>query len=59
MDYHFRGIRGFEYFEAKRNALKQEIESLSNAELQSRDDSLKIILTAKHTIKPIEFAEPV
>lgn len=59
MDYLFTGTRGFEYFETKRNVLKQEIESLSNDELQSSDESLKIILIAKHTIKPIEFAAPV
>jgi hypothetical protein len=46
---------GYEYFQEKNRVLKEEIDELSDCELQSNDDSLKIILKAKHTIQPIAF----
>jgi len=58
MEYLFRSKDGFQYFEEKAKALKEEIDTLSKTELESSNDSLKIILKAKHTIRLIEFAEP-
>jgi hypothetical protein len=58
MEYLFRSKQGFQFFEEKKNEIKEEIDTLSKAELDSSDDSLKIILKAKHTLKLIEFAAP-
>lgn len=55
MKYLFRSIDGYQYFSKKGRLLSEEISSLSNAELQSSDESLKIILKAQNTVKLIEF----
>ena len=55
MDYLFRYIREYDYFNVIRDRLRTEIGSLSEEELQSSDESLKIIFAAKYTIPPIEF----
>lgn len=54
-DHLFRNIDGFQYFVKKGQLLEEEISSLSADELQSSDESLKIILKAKNTIPLIEF----
>jgi hypothetical protein len=56
--YLFRRIQSYYFFEEKRKALREEIDSLSKNELESSDDSLKIILKAKHTINLVNFADP-
>lgn len=58
MKYLFRSKDGFQFFREKRAAITEEIDTLSKVELESSDDSLKIILKAKHTLASIEFAEP-
>lgn len=58
MNYLFRSKDGFQYFEEKRAAITEEINTLSKTELESSNDSLKIILRAKHTLRLIEFVEP-
>lgn len=58
MDYLFRGKRGFQFFEEKIKTVKDEIDTLSKTELDSSNDSLKIIVKGKYFLKLIEFAEP-
>ena len=57
MSYLFRGIEGFRYFSRKKERLKEEIGFLTNSELASSDESLKIILKAQNTIEPITFQQ--
>jgi hypothetical protein len=57
MNYLFSSKDGFQFFNEKKDALTEEIDTLSRTELESSDDSLKIIINAKHTIRMIEFAE--
>jgi hypothetical protein len=57
MDYLFSSKDGFQFFNERKDALTEEIDTLSKTELESSDDSLRIILKAKHTIRIIEFAE--
>lgn len=58
MNYLFHSKDGFQFFEEKRAAITEEIDTLSKTELESSNDSLKIMLKAKHTLRLIEFAEP-
>jgi len=55
MDYRFRRVDGFQYFARKTRLLKEEISTLSKDELQSSDESLRIILKAENTIPLIKF----
>lgn len=55
MNYLFSRVDGFQYFAKKTQLLKEEISTLSKDELQSSDESLKIILKAENTIPLINF----
>lgn len=58
MKYLFRSKDGYQFFKGKKERITTEIDTLSKTELDSSNDSLKIILKAKHTLRLIEFAEP-
>jgi hypothetical protein len=58
MEYLFRSKDGYQFFKEKKEGITAEIDTLSKTELDSSNDSLKIILKAKHTLRLIEFAEP-
>jgi hypothetical protein len=58
MEYLFRSRDGYQFFKEKKEGITAEIDTLSKIELNSSNDSLKIILKAKHTLRLIEFAEP-
>jgi len=58
MNYLYSSKNGFQFFDEKKAAITEEIDTLSKSELESSNDSLKIMLNAKHTLRPIEFAEP-
>jgi hypothetical protein len=51
----FGQVNEYEYFQRRKKSLEKEIDSLTNSELESSDDSLKIILKAKHSIRQVEF----
>lgn len=53
----FGGMTSFDFFEKKKSTLKEEIGALSDSELQSSDDSLKIILKAKYNVQPIQLGK--
>jgi hypothetical protein len=55
LDYLFRRLDGFQYFAEKDKLLKEEISKLSDIELQSSDESLKIILKAQNNVQLILF----
>jgi len=55
MNHLFARKEAYNYFRNKESELKKEINSLTKTELENSDDSLKLILLAKHTIKPIEL----
>jgi hypothetical protein len=58
MEYLFGSKDGYQFFKEKKEGITAEIDTLSKTELDSNNDSLKIILKAKHTLRLIEFAEP-
>jgi hypothetical protein len=58
MEYLFRTRDGYQFFKEKKEGITAEIDTLSKIELDSSDDSLKIILKAKHVLRLIEFVEP-
>jgi hypothetical protein len=58
MEYLFRSKDWYQFFKEKKEGITAEIDTLSKTELDSNNDSLKIILKAKHTLRLIEFAEP-
>lgn len=58
MHYLFRSKNGHQFFKEKKDEITAEIDTFSKTELDSSNDSLKIILKAKHILRPIEFAEP-
>lgn len=57
MIYLFRNRDGYQFFKKKKDEITEEIDTLSKTELESSNDSLKIILKAKHTLKLIAFAD--
>jgi hypothetical protein len=58
MEYLFRGKDGYQFFKEKKDGITAEIDTLSKTELDSSNDSLKIILKSKHILRLIELAEP-
>ena len=55
MDYLFARGDGHQFFREKEAELRAEINSITKKELENSDDSLNLILRAKHSIKKIEF----
>lgn len=55
MDYLFARVDGHRFFRKKEAELRAEINSITKNELENSDDSLKLILRVKHSIKNIEF----
>ena len=55
MDYLFARGDGHRFFRKKEAELRSEINSITKNGLENSDDSLKLILRVKHSIKNIEF----